>query len=60
MAISCFSCKRGEIEFTAKDGKLVKADVRDPDTGSLEGRGWLCEDHLNMYVDDGYKVKEIK
>ncbi len=53
----CFSCKRGEINFTEKDGPLYKADVRDPETGKLEGKGWLCDDHLQMYRMDGFRVK---
>ena len=53
----CFSCKRGEVEYTEADGTLTKSRVHDPDTGKIEGHGWLCDDHLRMYEVDGWSVK---
>lgn len=56
---TCWSCKNGDVKFTEKDGNLTKADVRDPDTGQLEGRGWLCDNHFHMYIEDGYRVVKL-
>ena len=56
----CASCRAGEIEFTEEDGDLTLCSVRNPDDGRcVYLRAWLCDDHLSMYLDDGYTVKEL-
>lgn len=52
----CFSCWQGEVENN--DVLSSKWIIRDPDDGKIVGSGYLCEDHLLMYEDDGYKVSK--
>jgi hypothetical protein len=49
----CASCARGEVE---NDDVVVNAIVKDPDSGRIVIRGYLCNDHNEMYLEDGYRV----
>ena len=51
----CSSCKQGEVVDEDTDGKIYT--VRDPDTGRIILRGYLCSDHIAMYLDDGYQLE---
>lgn len=53
----CSSCWQGEIDSrednTPTTGPHI---VRNPDDGKIELRGYLCKDHMDMYLTDGYTV----
>lgn len=51
----CFSCRDGENENIGP-WRLVR--ITDPDTGKMQARGYLCDDHLCMYADDGYLLTD--
>ena len=55
MAKRCTECRKGEHENY--DDNLDFVVVRDPDSGRLLGRWWLCEEHRTMYENDGCVVK---
>ena len=50
----CSSCKNGDVINNDTDGEMHI--IRDPDSGKIVIRGYLCDDHLQMYDDDGYFV----
>lgn len=51
----CADCRAGEHENYDEHVQLVM--VRDPDTGRLEKRAYLCEQHRDMYRDDGFEIQ---
>ncbi len=51
----CCDCRDGEHMNKTDDVRLVV--VRDPDTGHLRRRGYLCSEHRQMYREDGYLVR---
>ena len=53
----CCDCHSGEHDNYDNDVILVV--VRDPDTGYIQKRGFLCNHHREMYLTDGYTVKSI-
>lgn len=54
--LQCADCRNGEHENYDDDVKLVM--VRDPETGKLAKRAYLCREHRQAYEDDGYTVKK--
>ena len=50
----CFSCRRGSTDNISDIVGLCT--IKDTDTGKLVARGYLCESHFDMYLDDGYDV----
>lgn len=48
----CCDCRDGEHENY--DDDLVLTTIKDPDTGKLVKRGYLCGSHRQIYDDDGY------
>jgi len=52
----CADCRNGEHENLTDAVALVY--VRDPDTAKMVKRAYLCSEHQEMYLDDGYEVKE--
>lgn len=50
----CADCRDGEHENYDEDVRLVT--VRDPETGNLEKRAYLCAEHREMYAVDGFDV----
>lgn len=52
----CCDCRDGEHDNY--DDDVILTTVREPDTGRLLKRGYLCESHRIMYEDDGYILKE--
>ena len=53
----CFHCRNAEREDDLHH-LVGRYEVRDPDTGQMT-RGYICEDHVSMLLDDGYTVREI-
>ena len=53
----CFHCRNAEREDDLHQ-LIDKYEIRDPDTGQMT-RGYICEDHVSMLLDDGFTVKEI-
>ncbi len=53
---TCASCRRGEID---NDEVVGFFDVRD-ETGQIEIRGWLCDGHRDIFIEDGFQVEQIK
>ena len=52
----CFECRAGEHDnYAPIQGKFI---VRDPETGKLYGKGYLCDDHVDALLTDGYKLQE--
>ncbi len=50
----CCECRKGEHENYTDDARLVV--VRDPQTGKIVLRGYVCSEHEQAFRDDGYKV----
>ncbi len=51
----CFECRNGERvdEFD----KTRLSVIIEPDTGKMFRRGYLCSDHEDAYLSDGYLLK---
>lgn len=54
MAKQCADCRDGEHDNYDDDVMLVY--VKDPETGKMRKRSYMCESHRQMYSDDGYEV----
>ena len=54
----CADCRDGEHDNYQDDVVLVV--VKDPDTGKLVKRSYMCSDHIDQYLTDGYMVYERK
>jgi len=52
----CADCRDGEHDNYDDDVRLVY--VRDPDTNKLVKRSYMCGEHVEMYLKDGYDVVE--
>ena len=53
MCQECLYCER-----VTDDDTVSWARVWDPDTGRVEvGPGWMCEEHQEIYLRDGYAVQ---
>jgi len=50
----CADCRDGEHDNYDNDVRLIV--VRDPDTGRLFKRSYMCAEHRQMYTDDGYDL----
>ncbi len=50
----CADCRDGEHDNITDDVKIVT--VKDPDTGKLIKRSYMCSDHVEGYLMDGYLV----
>jgi len=50
----CCECRNGEHENYDNDVKMTV--VRDPDTKKLVKRGYICETHVMMYLEEGFLV----
>ena len=57
MVSECCDCREGEHDNYEDDVQYVI--VRDPDTGYLHRKAYLCEEHREMYASDGYKIEYI-
>ena len=54
----CADCRDGEHENMDDDVMLIV--LRDPDTGKLVKRSYMCANHRTMYSDDGYDIYKVK
>ena len=54
MSKQCAECRDGEHDNITEDVQLVT--VRDPETKKLVKRAYLCSDHRECHLDDGYEV----
>jgi hypothetical protein len=54
----CADCRDGEHDNITEDVRLFR--VVDPETGKMLKRAYLCSEHVSMYLDDGYEVKESR
>lgn len=54
----CCECRAGQHEDY--DDEIELCVVIDPDTKKIYRRGYLCEGHRNMFLEDGYTVTEKK
>lgn len=52
----CADCRDGEHDNYSDDVVLVV--VKDPDTGKLVKRSYMCGDHIDQYLTDGHQVYE--
>jgi hypothetical protein len=52
----CCECRDGEHETLSDDVRLYV--VREPSTGRMIRRGYLCAEHVSTNLDDGYTVEE--
>jgi hypothetical protein len=55
MSKQCADCRDGEHENYDDDVKLVM--VKEPDERQFLKRAYMCNEHREMYVSDGYVVK---
>jgi hypothetical protein len=51
----CADCRDGEHENYDDDVRLVY--VKDPETGKIVRRAYICAGHRQAYHDDGYIVR---
>ena len=51
----CADCRNGEHANYDEDVRLTV--LKNPDTGKLAKRAYLCHEHREMYADDGYSLK---
>jgi len=52
MARQCCECRAGEHDNYTDCISLVV--VKDPETAKIIRRGYMCSEHLEVYLDDGY------
>lgn len=50
----CCDCRDGEHDNYDNNVKMIV--VRDPETKNLIKRGYVCDEHEQMYCDDGYEI----
>lgn len=50
----CKDCRDGEHENLDDDVRLVI--VIDPDTHKIYRRSYMCDNHRQMHLDDGYEL----
>jgi hypothetical protein len=50
----CCECRNGEHDNITDDVRLYV--VRDPDTNHIVLRGYLCSEHVQCKLEDGYTV----
>lgn len=56
--LRCADCRDGEHENYDENVRLVC--VRDPDTKRVVKRAYMCDNHRQMYRNDGYSVNSCK
>lgn len=54
MTKQCAECRDGEHDNLSDDVQL--AIIRDPDTGQILKRAYICDEHWSQYLDDGYTI----
>lgn len=54
---ACADCQDGEHENY--DNNIGLVIVRDPDTRHIIRRAYMCEEHREMYLDDGYIITKL-
>lgn len=54
----CCECRKGEHEDY--DNHVSLCMVRDPESGKLILRGYICGEHFSAFRDDGYDVTETR
>ena len=54
----CCECRKGEHDNI--DNNVTLCHVKNPDTNKFILRAYLCENHQEAYLNDGYIVKKIK
>lgn len=52
----CYECRNGEV--TGSDGTETLCVVINPD-GGMPKRGYICAEHIEMLLGDGYIVKVL-
>ena len=50
----CSDCR--DSEHDNYDDQVELVIVRDPETGKMVKRAYLCKEHVSMYLDDGYEL----
>lgn len=53
MIAKCFECRAGEHEDISEKGEMFKIYLK----GKFVKRGYLCEDHQDVYLTDGYQLR---
>lgn len=55
--MKCFECK---ANYYAEDIASIEGrfQVKDPDTGKTYGTGFLCSDHVDALLTDGYELQQ--
>lgn len=54
MEKQCADCRDGEHENLSGDIQLVT--VRDPETKRIVKRSYMCDEHVDCYLGDGYAL----
>lgn len=54
MAKQCADCRDGDHENLSDEVELVT--VKDPETGKLVKRSYMCTEHVDCYLSDGYNL----
>ena len=52
---NCCECQKGEHPNYDEEVRLLM--VREPDTGRLVLRGYICGEHAEAFAQDGYTVE---
>ncbi len=52
---NCCECQKGEHPNYDEEVRLLM--VREPDTGRLVVRGYICKEHAEAFAQDGYTVE---
>ncbi len=56
---ACADCRDGEHDNYSET--VYRVVMRDPDDGNkVVKRSYMCADHVEMYLQDGYSVKDAE
>lgn len=53
----CADCRDGE--HPNYDDNVDMVTVKDPESKKIIKRSYMCNEHVFMYLDDGYEVKLV-
>jgi len=54
---NCIECKDGEHDNYTEDVKKYK--VTEPDSNKQYRRGFICSDHVDILLTDGYELTRV-
>ena len=53
----CLVCRNGEHDNYGDQDEIKMTLITNPETGRQLKRCYLCEEHRQMFTDDGYSVE---